>query len=459
MQVVGVDFGTTNVRIATWDSSQQDQLPEPHLIGQGDASTMPAVIAFQREPGGAVSTIVGEDADRLDDGPNTLVVRNIKRWALAGDPFVRGHLESRGAPWPTWWDPERRTVSVWGERYPVKEIIRKILAEAFQRANLSGEYEWRAGCPVHAGLDYRSDLAEVLSGFGGVNSVASVIEEPVLFLVLAHTLDKLPPGSHLVYDVGGGSFDCALAEVESDGRMIVYASHGNPLLGGVTIDESLTTTLNYEGPSNLLRIAKEKVTPSNPIQRVNQNTSVSLDDIKRALIEERFVAWTVVAMREAYITAKVIWKRLVGDSPIGGIPQCRLGDLPEAFGKDIDTIILTGGPTKATHFRDRLEEQFGVGGVKAASDLVPDVLDPELTGLSMGACYVSAEHHNPLYVSRLPVRVTLTHTKTGDQVAYEPYRHFADDFNPAKPYVSPRLPPQAGADAEYKLTVTDAGRY
>ena len=67
MQTVGVDFGTTNVRIATWDSTQPGLLPQTQRIGQGDASTMPAVIAFQRRPRGATSTIVGEDADALAD--------------------------------------------------------------------------------------------------------------------------------------------------------------------------------------------------------------------------------------------------------------------------------------------------------------------------------------------------------------------------------------------------------
>ena len=55
---------------------------------------------------------------------------------------------------------------------------------------LLGLFEWRAGCPVHAGLDYRSELAEVLSGFGGSNMVGSIIEEPVLFLELALRLGE-----------------------------------------------------------------------------------------------------------------------------------------------------------------------------------------------------------------------------------------------------------------------------
>ena len=253
------------------------------------------------------------------------MVRNIKRWALSSDPYVKWHLEARQVTWPTWWNPTERCVDVWGKKYPVQEIIREILAKAFRMASLTGKFEWRAGCPVHASLDYRSELAQVLSGFGGTNNVTSVIEEPVLFLELALKLNALRLGSYLVYDVGGGSFDCALAEVESDGRMVVYASHGNPLLGGVTIDERLTKELSYSGPPALLRIAKELVTLSNPTQAVDENTSIAYGDIEGALKSEMFVEWTVAAMREAYITAKVIWKRPEGDSPIGNVPPVRSG--------------------------------------------------------------------------------------------------------------------------------------
>ena len=153
MQVVGVDFGTTNVRIATWDSSQPDLIPQPVLIGQEGASTMPAVVAFQRQPGGAVTTFVGEDADVLEKGPDTVVVDNIKRWALVGDAYVRKHLKAREVSCPDWWNPKTRRVEVWGQEFRAQEIIRQILAEAFRRADLTGEFEWRAGCPVQAGLE------------------------------------------------------------------------------------------------------------------------------------------------------------------------------------------------------------------------------------------------------------------------------------------------------------------
>ena len=412
MQIVGVDFGTTNVRIATWDTDQSDRLPQPLRIGQGEseeerASTMSAVIAFQRQPNGDVLTFLGEDADVQPEAPDVVVVRSIKRWALAGDPYVKWHLESSETPTESWWNPETRSVVVWDREIPVKEVIRLILAEAFRRANLSGEFEWRAGCPVHSGLEYRAELAEVLSGLAGGNRVASVVEEPVLFLELARRLDRLVAGSYLVYDIGGGSFDCALAEVGANGQMSVYAAHGNPSLGGDFIDKRLKKRVGYQGSDRDLRIAKEQLTPSGEAQDLGGGVHLAWSDLEDELNKSLFLAKTLAAMREAYISAKVRWKRQEGASPIGDIPSCRLEAIPAAFARDLDGIILTGGPTKSPYFRERLREMFGVDLVVSAEELVPqEVIDPELTALSMGACYMASGQYNPLYVNRLPARVT-----------------------------------------------------
>lgn len=180
MQVVGVDFGTTNVRIATWDSDGA-LTPRPLMIGQSGESTMPAVIAFQRQAD-RISTVIGEDADELADDKDTVVVRNIKRWALSSDDFVRWHLDTYQTDPPNWWNPDTRCVKAFGEEFPVWQVIRQILTEAFRRAGLDSAFEWRAGCPVQADLEYRSELAAALAEFGGENKVSSVVEEPVPLL-------------------------------------------------------------------------------------------------------------------------------------------------------------------------------------------------------------------------------------------------------------------------------------
>ena len=453
MQVVGVDFGTTNVRIATWDSDGA-LTPRPLMIGQSGESTMPAVIAFQRQAD-RISTVIGEDADELADDKDTLVVRNIKRWVLSSDPFVKWHLDAHRTPSPEWWNPDARCVKAFGEEFPVWQVIRQILGEAFRRAGLGNAFEWRAGCPVQADLEYRSELAAALAEFGGENKVSSVVEEPILFLALANRLGTLEPGSYLVYDLGGGSFDCALAEVETDGQMTVYASSGDPLLGGSTIDQLLTERLDYHESPRLLRLAKEQLSPSNPVQAF-ANTRVTLSDLDDELKKFQFIDRTRAAMREAYISAKVIWKWDEEAPTLGGssIPSLRLGEMAAAFAEDLDGIILFGGPTSSLFFREKLTELFGAERIVVAESLIPDIPDPELTGLSMGACYAFSESRAPLYIRRLPARITLRNIRTGNSAAYEPYQHFVPNFSPARPFVSAPLR-QADARARYELTVAN----
>ena len=467
MAVVGVDFGTTNVRIAVRDSGDPNLTPRPLAIGQGEGDdrsfTMPAVIAFLQQPG-HVTTVVGEDADGLDDGPDTVVVRNIKRWALSSDPFIKWHLDAADSEPPHWWQEETRCVTAFGEEFPVWDVIRQILGEAFRRARQDGlpdEFDWRAGCPVQADWEYRSELAKALSEFGGENKVTSVIEEPVLFLMLAYNLDTLRPGSYLVYDLGGGSFDCALVEVVAGQQMTVYASHGHPLLGGDRIDEMLARSLDAPVPRNQLRVAKESLSPDSPQWPLPGDISISWSGLISLLERDMFIEKTRAVMREAYISAKVIWKYDVDAPTLGGsaIPSCRLGRMASAFAKDLDAIILTGGPTKSPYFGERLTEIFGADRVKDAEDLIdPSVLDPnmdpKLTGVSLGACYVAAENPSPLYVRRLPVRITLRDTATGVSVEYQPYQHFVSNFSPASPFNSSELPSPAGTNTKCELTIS-----
>lgn len=455
MLVVGVDFGTSNVRIAQWDTESQ-LTPRSVNIGGGESATMPAVIAFRRDG----THVAGNEADALPYDADTVVVRNIKRWALSGDPYVRWHLDSNSTSIPDWWNSETRCVRAFDREIPVGDVLRMILDEAFRRAAISGDFEWRAGCPVHAGLEYRSELAQALAGFGVNRDVTAVIEEPILFLELAHRQGNIPPGSYLVYDVGGGSFDCVIAEIEADGEMTVYASDGHPVLGGSTIDELLTAQIAYHGRQDLLRIAKESLAPSGPNSTVpvgdETGFTLSWSDLQRALEQSKFITETLVAMRGAYINAKAIWKfdeqlPTLGDS---AVPSLRFAKIPAALSQDLDAIILTGGPTLSSYFREQLCSIFGAEKVKVAADLVgEEISDPALTALSIGACYGVAEKRTPLYVRRLPARVTLTETTTGDQVGYAPYQHFTANANPVGHFVSLPLSAPDNSAGRYEITI------
>ena len=475
MEIVGIDFGTTNVRISTWDPDDPNAgLPQSRLIGRGDVTTMPVVVALQRQPDGSVSMIVGEEGEELEGAQDTEVIHNIKRRALSNDPYVKWRQEASAAESESWWNVELGCVEVWGQHFQPKELIAAILKEAVSRAAVAYEFEWRAGCPVHAGYEYRQMLKNTLTEISGRGSVNWVVDEPVLFLAAAQR--NISPesgidlrGSYMVYDLGGGSFDCTLVEVRDNSEMVVYGADGHPLLGGANMDKSLASKLDYEGPANLLRLAKEQVTPENPTVRINDNTALSWNDIEDELKNERFIQRSLMAMRDAYISAKsVVWRRSESGDSAGNMIFQHEQDTGEVrftwqlgyedMKQDLDGVILFGGPTRSPFFKESLQRWFGEDKVIMARDLIGGVDAPEITGVSMGACYYPSGEHFHQVPSRLPYQVSLENTQTGreeDKVEYQPHQHFVDSFQPAEQFASRWLGQERDYPQEYELTITD----
>lgn len=471
--IVGIDFGTTNTRVAIWEP-QARGLPDLKMPGKGMTTVMPSIVAFQRTPGGRiVIQAVGEDADELQSGPNREVVRNIKRWALASDPFVREALESMpSTPWLPYLNVEKRSIELWGQSIAIGEIILAIIREALKRVGLLNmSPELRAACPVHSDFIYRQDMVDVFSRLGFISKVTWVTEEPLLFLALAYSLGRLGEGSYLVYDFGGGSFDSALATVEREQdavNLTVYAADGNPLLGGMDIDEKLRARLKYDGPPNLLRLAKEEVcrNPSTPGIDLPGGFRLSWFDVEAVLKEERFIERTVDMMMNVYRQAKLIWKRPPDAPPLGeileedsnGVIKRRIWQLGEHdLASDVDKVLLFGGTTRIPSVVQRLENIFGSEKVVVASQLLPAFREPELTAVALSASYTPGEHYVPLYVNRLPCRVILRlrQASAEQKTEYVPFCRLPAS-KPSAPYISKTLVLSPGESAEYEATVEDA---
>jgi len=436
--IVGIDFGTTNTRVATWEPEVGGP-PELRMPSKlGNETTMPSVVAFERRPGGAVSIMaVGEDADQLADSHNVKVIRNVKRLALASDPYVRELLENRPSMrWPEYWNPVKKSIELWGHSFPIGDIILTIIGEALQRVGLENvSSEARAACPVHSDFIYRKDMVDIFSKLGFRSKVSWISEEPLLFLALAHTLGRLQGGSYLVYDFGGGSFDCALATVErkqDSSHLTVYAAYGDPLLGGMDIDEKLRTRLNYKGPDHLLRIAKEHLDPSGAELAVTGAIKLSLVDVDGVLKEHGFIEKTLDIIMHVYRQAKLIWKRPPGSPPLGeileqdanGVILRRVRDLEERdLSADVDKVLLFGGSTRIPSVAQRLKKIFGSHKVVAASQLLNDFDRPDLTAVALGSSYTRRETYVPLCINRLPCRVVLhLHQDSGEQrTEYVPF--------------------------------------
>ena len=468
-KVVGVDFGTTNIRIAQWDIDG-DINPESCEIGTVSPLTMPAVIAFERQVGGEVIHRFGEDADALEDGPDIKVVRNIKRFALTSDEDVRRHYEwemqQQETSWPTWFNHDTSSLRLWNETMSAEESIRLILKEAIARSGLAGQTaEWRAGSPVGSDFAYRKALVSALNELGCTGKIEWISQEPLLLMSLGKEIGSLVDGYYLVYDLGGGSFDCTAVEVRND-ELIVLAEEGLSALGGMDIDDKLRERLNYTGRTQLLRIAKEQLSPEN--EKVDLEGGLTLTNaiVTEVLDEMKFMDKTIATMVTAFKKAQILRE----DPNSGTTPVRGWRASIESMSREVDKVLVVGGPTRMPYFTEKLASIFGEDKVMTADDLTQsagraDIADPALTALSHGACYMHGNTYTPLMVDRIPASISLTvsdqfYTETD---TYEPFQKFP--INPLSPYLgqnvirrslyddeSTRL--DANSEATYQVKVT-----
>src|SRR5215210_4761010 len=208
--VIGIDLGTT------FSATALVRDGVPRILPHGDERIMPSVVGLS--PDGAL--LVGAPARNQEVLYPERTIRSIKR-QMGQD--VRVTL---------------------GEReYSPPEISALILRELKQSA------EQQLGQPVERAVitvpAYFSDSARQatreageLAGF----TVERIINEPTA-AALAYGLDRGDEHQVVaVYDLGGGTFDVSIVELDA-GVVEVRASHGNTHLGGDDFDERLVELL------------------------------------------------------------------------------------------------------------------------------------------------------------------------------------------------------------------------
>ena len=334
-------------------------------------------LPWKKQDDGSIKVIVGEDVYQSAGSPGVSdVIQNVKRCVLAQDSYIQARMDDNDndpACRPHRWNEEHQCVEVQanidGQEvwFSAKEIISQILNEAIRRAELPDEFEWRGGCPVHANLGYRSMLKDLLPNPGGQSSLSWVVEEPVL--VLAAAQRNLNPdfrnfqGSYLVYDLGGGSFDCAVVQISDEGY-IVYSADGNPRLGAEDIH------------------------------------SGKLD--KKAVLRR-----SLMSMRDAYTNAKVVWARGEDEYPFGetisendDTGEVRFIwqlDYRTNVPNDVDGIIVYGGITRDDQdFVDYLRSWFGDEKVIPLGELFGGGAQPGTAGAKLGGPVISMTGRIPI---------------------------------------------------------------
>jgi molecular chaperone DnaK len=208
--VIGIDLGTT------FSATAQVRDSLPRILPHGDERIMPSVVGLS--PDGAL--LVGTPARNQEALYPERTVRSIKR-QMGQD--VRVTL---------------------GEReYTPQEISALILRELKRTAEAQlGQPVERAVITVPA---YFSDAARQATREAGEIAgftVERIINEPTA-AALAYGLDRGDERQLVaVYDLGGGTFDVSIIELDA-GVVEVRASHGNTQLGGDDFDARLVDLL------------------------------------------------------------------------------------------------------------------------------------------------------------------------------------------------------------------------
>ena len=208
-KIIGIDLGTTNSCVAVYEGG------EPVVIANAEgARTTPSVVAFSKTG----ERMVGQVAKRQAITNPDRTIISIKR-DMGND----------------------KKVAIDDKNYTPQEISAMILQKLKADAEAYlGQTVTEAVITVPAYFSDAQRQATKDAGKIAGLDVKRIINEPTA-AALAYGVDKEQAQKILVFDLGGGTFDVSLLDIE-DGVIEVLATAGNNRLGGDDFDERI---MNY----------------------------------------------------------------------------------------------------------------------------------------------------------------------------------------------------------------------
>ncbi len=349
-KIVGIDLGTTNSLVATVDSGI------PFVIADANGQRLtPSVAHFQSANAEA---IVGYEANRVRVLKPAETVYSVKRFI--GRRGSEISEEEKLVTFPV--NAENSgavTIPIHGRNYSPEEISAEILKKLKRDAeNYFGEPVTRAVITVPAYFNDAQRNATKRAGELAGFTVERIVNEPTA-AALAYGLDKLKEKSKIaVYDLGGGTFDLSILEL-NEGVFEVLATNGNTRLGGDDLDRKIVEWLN--------RLIVESV-PNLTIQLFNASTVSRIREAAEAA-KIKLSTETEVEIALPFLTpdfsfsyklTRTELENLTRDIILRTRQHC-LRALADAKleAKDLDQIILVGGQTRMPLVRKFVGELFG----------------------------------------------------------------------------------------------------
>ncbi|GAC51066.1 molecular chaperone DnaK [Gordonia sp. w5E2] len=390
---VGIDLGTTNSVIASWQGG------EPVVISNVEgARTTPSVVAFT-ESG---ERLVGQLARRQ-------AILNPKGTIYSAKRFIGRHYdeiseEAKAVSFDVVpGDNGEARFDVRGKKYAPEEISALVLRKLVDDASrFLGEKVKEAVITVPAYFNDAQRNATKDAGRIAGLEVLRIINEPTA-AALAYGMDKQVHETVLVFDLGGGTFDVSLLDV-GEGVVEVRSTAGDSHLGGDDFDRRLVDYLadEFQRAENI-DLRKD----AQALQRLfeaAEKAKVELSSVTQAQVNLPFV--TADANGPKHLTTTIMRSKFE-DLTADLVERC-LGPVKQAMSdakvtaNDIDEVILVGGSTripavqalvrrltggKDPHMGVNPDEVVALGAAVQAGVLkgeVSDVLLLDVTPLSLG---------------------------------------------------------------------------
>ena len=358
-KIVGLDLGTTNSLVATVDSGI------PYVIADADGHRLcPSVVHF---PAADAAPVVGHAANRVRVLHPASTVYSVKRFmGRRGAEIAREEMlvtypvRGEGAG-PV-------TIPIHGRDYTPEEVSAEILKKLKLTAEADlGEAVTRAVITVPAYFNDAQRNATKRAGELAGFTVERIVNEPTA-AALAYGLDRLKEHSKIaVYDLGGGTFDLSILELNA-GVFQVLATNGNTRLGGDDLDKRLVEFL-MEKVEELkgLRVEAEDPTaaPSSTLQpsllaRLREAAEAAKIRLSTETEAEIVLPFLTPDFSFSYKLTREELERLTRDIIERTRQHClrSLGDA-KLEAKQLDQVILVGGQTRMPLVRRLVSEWFG----------------------------------------------------------------------------------------------------
>ena len=332
-KVIGIDLGTTNSCVAVMEGG------ESVVIANAEGNrTTPSVVAFSKNG----ERMVGQVAKRQAITNPDRTISSIKR-EMGTD----------------------HRVGIDGKNYTPQEISAMVLQKLKADAeSYLGQTVTEAVITVPAYFTDSQRQATKDAGKIAGLEVKRIINEPTA-AALAYGLDKEEAQKIMVYDLGGGTFDVSILDID-DGVIEVLATAGNNRLGGDDFDECVMKHLVAEfKKAEGIDLSSDKVAMQR-LKEAAEKAKIELSGVTTSNVNLPYITADATGPKHLDVTLT----RAKFNELTAHLVEATMGPVRQAMsdaglrGGDISKVLLVGGSSRIPAVQEAVKNITGKDGFK-----------------------------------------------------------------------------------------------